>query len=74
MKHYQGVYVRNGKVVARIDMYTDSDLTDEQAVKRFESQKEVKVGEYNPAFDVTVDRVELIKEDVDAVVIEPEVH
>lgn len=72
MKLYHGVYVRDGRVVARIPMYTDDSMPSEEAVKHFEKARNAKVGQYNKSFDVTLDCVELV-DSVEAVVIELEV-
>lgn len=71
MKKYQGIYLRSGRVVGRIDMFTDDIVSNQSAVERYERLRGEKVGHYNAGFDVTLDRVELVQEGFNAVVIPP---
>lgn len=73
MKKYQGVLTRAGKAIGRIDMYADDSLTQTQAIQCFNQHYPRQVGEYDTAYDVTVDRLELVEEKLECAVIIPHV-
>ena len=71
MKKYQAVLIRADKEVGRIDMYADDSLTQNQAIQCFNQQYPRQVGKYDAAYDVTVDRLELVEEKLECAVIIP---